>query len=104
MQRVAFTMQLKPGFEAEYKRRHDKIWEELSTLIRAAGISDYSIFLDPETLKLFAVHKLEENNTSNDLAQKAIMKKWWAYMSDLMDTNKDNSPVVKSLQEVFHMK
>ena len=103
MQKIAFTMQLKPGFEAEYKRRHDQIWEELSTLIRDAGISDYSIFLDPDTLKLFAVHKLEDINTSNNLAEKAIMKKWWDYMSDIMDTNEDNSTVVKPLLTVFHM-
>lgn len=96
-------MQLKSGYEAVYKKRHDEIWEELSTLIRDAGISDYSIFLDPDSLKLYAVHKLADNNTSNDLAEKAIMKKWWAYMSDIMETNEDNSPVVKPLEMVFHM-
>jgi L-rhamnose mutarotase len=54
MTRVAFTMKLKPGFEAEYRRRHD-------------------------------------------------MKKWWKYISDLMECNPDNSPVVVPLREVFHM-
>ena len=45
MQRMAFTMLIKPGFEAEYRRRHDEIWPELSALLKAAGIRDYSIFL-----------------------------------------------------------
>ena len=99
MQKVAF----KPGFEAEYKRRHDEIWEELAILIRDAGIRNYNIFLDPDSLKLFAVHYLDENNTSKDLAGKSIMKKWWTYMSDIMETNEDNSPVVKPLEIVFHM-
>lgn len=31
-----------------------------------------------------------------------IVKMWWAYMDDIMDTNPDNSPVCKPLQEVFH--
>jgi L-rhamnose mutarotase len=30
MNRCAFKMKLKPGFEAEYKKRHDEIWPELS--------------------------------------------------------------------------
>jgi L-rhamnose mutarotase len=41
-ERHAFRMKLNPGTEAEYKRRHDKIWPELVDLLREAGVSDYS--------------------------------------------------------------
>ena len=34
MERYAFKMFLKPGMEAEYKRRHDEIWPELVDLLR----------------------------------------------------------------------
>ena len=103
MLRSAFKMKLKPGFEAEYKKRHDEIWPELSALLEEAGISDYSIFLDEETLTLFGVQKLTENNTAADLPKQAVMKKWWAYMGDIMDTNPDSSPVCIPLKEVFYM-
>jgi L-rhamnose mutarotase len=103
MIRKAFKMQLKKGFEAEYKRRHDAIWPELSKLLKDAGVSDYSIFLDPETLVLFGVQKLTPDNTNDELASTAIMRRWWDYMKDIMDTNPDNSPVAKDLVEVFHM-
>jgi L-rhamnose mutarotase len=103
MQRKAFKMQLKAGFEAEYKKRHDAIWPELSQLLKDAGVSDYSIFLDPETLALFGVQKLASDNTADELASAAIMRRWWDYMKDLMDSNPDNSPVCKDLSEVFHM-
>jgi len=96
-------MQLKPGYIEEYTRRHDEIWPELSTLLQASGIRDYSIFLDKETLKLFAVHKLAENHSRDTLPEKEIMQKWWAYMSDIMETNEDNSPKTIELQQVFHM-
>ena len=43
MQRYAFTMRIKPGFEAEYHKRHDEIWPELSRLLHGAGIRDYSV-------------------------------------------------------------
>ena len=103
MIRAAFTMQLKPGFEEEYKKRHDEIWPELSEELTKAGVSEYSIYLDEETLTLFAFQKLSNNNTAAVLPETAIVKKWWAYMADVMETNPDNSPVCIPLKEVFHM-
>ncbi len=96
-------MQLKKGYETEYKKRHDEIWPELEKEISKAGVSDYSIFLDEKTLTLFAVQKLAEDNTADDLPRDEIVKKWWAYMKDIMETNPDNSPVCIPLKEVFHM-
>lgn len=81
------------GFEDEYKKRHDEIWPELSSEFSAAGVSDYSIFMDEETLTLLAVQKLSDDHSADQLPETEIFKKWWAYMADLMDTNSDNSPV-----------
>jgi L-rhamnose mutarotase len=102
MQRYAFKMKLKPGQLAEYKKRHEEIWPELAQLLKDAGVSDYSIFLDEETNTLFAVQK-QSGRSSQDLGSTAIVQKWWAYMADLMDTNPDNSPVTVPLPEVFHL-
>lgn len=103
MQRFAFKMKLKPGVAAEYKKRHDEIWPELQKELRLAGISDYSIFLDEETLTLFAVQKLADKNTAAELPKSPVVQKWWNYMAPLMDTNPDKSPVAKPLREVFHL-
>jgi len=103
MKRAAFKMKLKSGYEEEYKKRHDEIWSVLKEELSRAGIYDYSIFLDKETLTLFAVQKLKDNNTVEELPSKEILKKWWDYMKDIMETNPDNSPVITSLEEVFHM-
>ena len=103
MKRHAFKMKLKPGFKDEYKKRHDEIWPELKKLLHDAGVRDYSIFLDEETNTLFAVQKVVGNTGSQDLGQEEILKKWWAYMADIMDTNPDNSPVSIPLEEVFYL-
>ena len=103
MQRVAFKMKLKPGVVAEYKKRHDEIWPELAAELKAAGVSDYSIFLDEETLTLFAVQKVSEGNTAVKLPDSPIVKKWWRYMAPLMETHPDHSPVAPPLREVFHL-
>lgn len=100
--RNAFKMKLKPGFEIEYKKRHDAIWPELQALLSTSGIQDYSIFLDEETGILFAVQKISAGFDENYLPNHPIVKKWWAYMADIMETNPDNSPKATSLFEVFH--
>lgn len=103
METIAFVMQLSPGNEAEYQRRHDEIWPELAELLRSSGVSDYSIFLHPETLQLFAVLKRTDDHKMDKLASTEVMQKWWSYMADIMSTNPDSSPKEIPLTCVFHM-
>jgi L-rhamnose mutarotase len=103
MYRNAFKMKLKPGFEAEYKKRHDEIWPELKAFLSGAGVHDYSIFLDEESLTLFAFQRLDDDFDEAAVPNHSVVKKWWAYMADIMETNPDNSPVTVPLAEVFHM-
>lgn len=103
MKRNAFIMHLKPGNEAEYKKRHDEIWPELMEILRAAGISNYTIFLDRNTNTLFAFQALSDNSNDRKLPENPVVQKWWDSMKDLMETNPDNSPVCDPLIEVFHM-
>jgi L-rhamnose mutarotase len=103
MKRYAFKMKLKPGCEAEHKKRHDELWPELGELIRRSGISDYSIFLDEETSILFAVQKQAGSASSQDLGSTEVVQRWWKFMADIMETNPDNSPVSIPLIEVFRL-
>jgi L-rhamnose mutarotase len=100
--KIAFKMKLKSGFAAEYKKRHDEIWPEISALLKKNGISDYTIFLDEETNLLFAVQRLRGQG-SQQLGQEEAVQKWWAYMADIMETNPDHSPVSVSLKMMFHL-
>jgi L-rhamnose mutarotase len=99
----AFRMQLKPGTVDEYRRRHDAIWPELAEAISAAGIYDYSIFLDEETLALFAVLKLRDDNSREALPDHPIMQKWWDYMAPLMEVEPGNRPKEWPLTPLFHL-
>ena len=103
MSRVAFKMKLFKGCETEYKKRHDALWPELEVLLKEAGIKDYSIFLDEETNTLFGCLTIDDEKKLADLPSQPVMKKWWAYMKDIMETNEDNSPVNIPLKEVFYL-
>ena len=103
MPRVAFKMKLFKGQEAEYQRRLDELWPELKNLLKETGIKDYSIFLDEETNSLFGYLTIDDENKLAELPNHAIMKKWWDYMKDIMETNEDNSPVSIRLKELFYL-
>ncbi|QGX63061.1 L-rhamnose mutarotase [Alteromonas mediterranea] len=103
MEKVAFVMTLKPGYEQEYKKRHDEIWPELVEELKNAGVSDYSIFYEESSNKLFAVLKREDDHTMDALPNNAVVKKWWQHMADIMDTHEDNQPVATDLTKVFHL-
>ena len=101
--RFGFKMKIFPGFSEEYRKRHNEIWPELVRLLKDAGVGNYSIWLDVETNTLFAYQEQTGENSSQDLGATEIVKKWWKYMADIMETNPDNSPVTIPLEQVFYM-
>ena len=103
MEKIAFVMTLLPGRKSEYKKRHDEIWPELVTALKSAGVSDYSIFLEEESNKLFAVLRRTDDHDMERLPLDPIVKKWWAFMADIMVTNDDNSPVSTPIDLMFHL-
>jgi len=103
MKRFGFKMKLNPGFREEYIKRHGEIWPELVALLKKQGICNYSIFYDEETNILFAYQEQQGYSSSQDLGSEEIVKKWWKYMADIMETNPDNSPVTVPLEQVFFM-
>lgn len=100
---IAFRMRLNPGQAEEYRHRHDAIWPELVDELLKAGVLDYRIFLDEKTLALFAVLTRLTHHSMDELPGKPVMKRWWAMMADIMETNPDHSPVVEQLDPVFHL-
>lgn len=105
MTRFAFKMFLKPGFEAEYERRHAKLWPELRKQLADAGVTNYSIFWDKDTNILFGYQEVAEGapNSQDVSAADEITHRWWDYMADIMEVNPDNSPVTVPVKEVFHI-
>lgn len=102
-EKYAFRMFLNPGCVAEYKKRHDAIWPELSTLLTEVGVRDYSIYLDEEHLVLFAVLRRTPGHSMDTLPRHPVMQRWWAHMADIMRANPDGSPVAEPLACLFHM-
>ncbi|NOZ33033.1 MAG: L-rhamnose mutarotase [Alphaproteobacteria bacterium] len=103
-ERFAFRMKLKEGQAAEYERRHDEIFPQMAKALTDAGISDYSIWLDPQTNYLFAILTRTDDHTMDDLPDHQIVQRWWDHMADIMDVGAGNVPVQVTLKQVFHLK
>jgi L-rhamnose mutarotase len=96
-------MRLHAGCEEEYRRRHAALWPELATLLRGTGIREYSIFLEEKSLQLFAILSVDGAAKLDSLAAQPVMRRWWDFMKDIMDTNPDHSPAVIPLKEIFYL-
>jgi L-rhamnose mutarotase len=102
-ERIAFRMRLYPGQEAEYRRRHDAIWPELVALLKGAGVSDYSIWLDAETGALFGTLIRGELHGMDRLPLEPVMRRWWDHMADIMETEPNGAPVAAPLERLFQL-
>ena len=103
MIRKAFVMSIHPDQHEEYQRRHNPIWPELEAALKDHGISNYSLFLNPESHQLFGYAEIQSEEAWNAIATTTICQQWWASMKELMPSNSDNSPVSVPLTEVFHI-
>ena len=103
MIRKAFIMEVYPDMHEEYEKRHKEIWPEMVEELHNHGGSNYSIFLDKESNKLFGYVEIEDEEKWSRMASTSINQKWWGYMESVMKTNPDKSPVTVDLKEVFHM-
>ena len=103
MIRKAFLMKVNEDGHEEYVRRHNPIWADLEAVLKDHGVCNFSIFLDVESSCLFGYAEIESEGLWQTLANTGECKRWWAFMKDVMPSNADNSPVSKSLNEVFHL-
>lgn len=103
MASYAWVLGVRPGYEEEYKKRHDEIWPEMLDMLRAAGIRNYNIFRHGLTLfGYFETDDLEK--TKGAIAKSAVDAKWSEWMAPIMKIDVDpttNFPYLLPLQ--FHM-
>jgi L-rhamnose mutarotase len=64
----------------------------LQSLLKESGVCEYSIFLDDETNILFGVMNIHHSGNLDDLPKNPVMRQWWTFMADIMETNEDHSP------------
>ena len=103
MERLAFTMRLLPGAEAEYRERHAHVWPEMLAALKDAGVSNYSIYeLDGRLIGVFDVEDFERFRAH--VAAQEVNDRWQADMARLIDPCTDPATGFhRRLDEVFRL-
>ena len=88
MSNYAWVLEVRPGYEEEYKKRHDEIWPEMVEMLSDAGLRNYNIFRHGLTL-------------FEQIIKSEVNKKWGEYMSDILKADidpKTNFPYLLPIQ------
>jgi L-rhamnose mutarotase len=79
MHRVLWIGQLNPDRVEEYSEKHLNIWPEMVTMIKEAGVSNYSIFVNGLTVVgYYECDNLEKTRHHQEVA--AISAEWGKHM------------------------
>jgi L-rhamnose mutarotase len=83
MAQYAWILEVRPGYEEEYVRRHQEIWPEMVEALREAGIRNYSIFR--YGLTLFGYFETDDiEKTREYLANSEANERWSEWLDPIM--------------------
>jgi L-rhamnose mutarotase len=88
MAQYAWVLEVRPGYEEEYVRRHQEIWPDMVEALREAGISNYSNFR--YGLTLFGYFETDDiEKTREYLANSETNQRWSEWMDPIMKVDID---------------
>lgn len=104
MERMAWKGRIKPGKKAEYIRRHKEIWPEMVSVLKEAGIVNYSIFCCGD--ELFGYYECQKGVVfaEKTQAESPVVRRWNDFMQDVLELEMD--PVTGAqpkLEQVFRL-
>jgi L-rhamnose mutarotase len=109
--RIAQIIRLKRESMQAYKDCHASAWPAVLKQIEDCNISDYSIYLDEQSMILFATMKYNGNDFEADMEKmraNPAVRKWWQMTDSMQETLVDGSKGStdpkgwwKDLEEVF---
>ena len=91
MEKRTWKAVLKPGMKAEYIKRHDEIWPEMTAVLKEAGICNYTIWNIGD--ELFGYYECEKGleYAEKVQAESPVVARWNVHMKDMMDMVKDDA-------------
>ena len=105
MQRICFTLQVRPDRLAEYRARHAAVWPEMREALHATGWTNYSLFLRPDGLLVGYLETPDFEAAIADMKMHPINARWQAEMTPFFETLTGDGAddTMFPLEEVFHL-
>jgi L-rhamnose mutarotase len=101
VQRICFTLQVRPDRLDEYRQRHAQVAPDMLRALAGTGWRDYSLFLRADGLLVGYLIAEDFEAARSALARTEASRRWEESMADLFvdTTAEDKHP----LEEVFHL-
>ena len=103
MERFCFTFEIRPGTEAEYKKRHDEIWPELVAAIKDAGISNYSLFRRGTQVIAYLEAEPDAATAFAKLGGNDANRRWAEWFEEIIVSLADEHGHLYTAPEVWHL-
>jgi L-rhamnose mutarotase len=104
VERVCFTMRLKPERVDDYLAAHEAVWPEMLDALRETGWADYSLFVDREAA--LVVGYLETDDFERAVAamnERDVNARWQATMAGFFAEEAAPDSTLKRLDQYFHL-
>ena len=110
--RIGQIIRLKRESLQAYKECHAAVWPAVLKQIKECNITDYSIYLDEQSMILFATMKWNGSDFDADMEKMRAnpeVQKWWQMTDSMQETlvegssgSTDPKGWWRDLEEVFH--
>lgn len=105
MQRICFTLQVKPDRLDEYRERHRAVWPEMQEALRSTGWRNYSLFLREDGLLIGYLETEDFQRAREEMSKTDVNARWQAEMKEFFvsASGKTADRQMQPLSEVFHL-
>ncbi len=101
MERVCFELRVRADRLPEYRERHRAVWPEMLAALRAAGWTNYSLYLRGDGLLIGYLETEDFDAAQRAMEETDVNARWQAEMAELFESGE--APVFARLEEVFHL-
>jgi L-rhamnose mutarotase len=105
MQRICFTLQVRPDRLTEYRDRHRAVWPEMLEALRSAGWANYSLFLRPDGMLIGYLESEDFGAALRAMEATEVNARWQTEMAEFIELPEGGRPdtSMEPLEEVFHL-
>jgi L-rhamnose mutarotase len=102
VERACFVLRVRPERLEEYRARHAAVWPEMRDALRAAGWTNYSLFLGGDGLLVGYVECASFEAAQAAMEATDVNARWQAEMAPFFDAGRPDH-ALRRLDEVFHL-
>ena len=97
MERVCWTMRVRPERLEEYKAAHRAVWPEMLEALSATGWTNYSLFLTEDGLLIAYLETDDFEAALAGMEATDVNARWQGAMAEFL------VPPMRRIEEVFHL-